>query len=94
MPRSEHIAVVTFYKVDHSSLPDASSLVEKLCDPNAKCASKWCIHTRRYNVNIGILDTENGIDSSPTSQSPGFSLFSISLSSDDGSLNTSQHPIG
>lgn len=47
MPRSEHIAVVTFYKVDHSSLPDASSLVEKLCDPNAKCASKWCIHTRR-----------------------------------------------
>lgn len=52
------------------------------------------VSTFSDNVNIGILDTENGIDSSPTSQSPGFSLFSISLSSDDGSLNTSQHPIG
>ena len=46
------------------------------------------------NVNIGILDNESGIDDFPTSQSPGFSLFYINLCSDDGSLNSSQHPIG
>lgn len=58
MPRSEHIAVVTFYKVDYSSLPDASSLVEELGDPNAKYAYKWCIHTRRCkykSINVCYL---------------------------------------
>ena len=49
------------------------------------------------NVNIGIFDISNignDIVDSPTSQSPGMSLFSINLSSDDGGSNSWQVPIG
>ena len=47
-----------------------------------------------YNVNIGILDNESGTVYSPSSQSTGFSSFSINLNSDDGGFNSSQRPIG
>ncbi|XP_020871194.1 uncharacterized protein LOC9302798 [Arabidopsis lyrata subsp. lyrata] len=49
------------------------------------------------NVSVGIPDTpntESDIASSPTSQSPGMSSFSINLSSEDGGSNSSQRPIG
>ncbi|KAF8050168.1 hypothetical protein N665_2033s0006 [Sinapis alba] len=46
------------------------------------------------NVNIGITHIESGTIGSPSSQSPGFSLFSINLNSDDGGSNSSQHSIG
>ncbi|KAL0734789.1 hypothetical protein Bca4012_010999 [Brassica carinata] len=49
------------------------------------------------NVHINIPETPtagNETVGSPTSQSPGFSSFSINLSSEEGGSNSSQRPIG